>query len=105
MPAILSLDRPFTGEHVSVVGKGGVLSRKDLRSVIERLGGSCAFSLTPNTTIVVTTGEPLPGEAERRVVEDEHIVALHDWFGAGILRVDDERPQHPFGHLLHRIDV
>lgn len=75
VPAILPLDRPFNAEHVSVLGKGGVLSRKDLRSVIERLGGFCAFTLTPSTTIVVTTGGPLPGEWPPRVrrvlTEDE----------------------------------
>ena len=75
VPAVLPLDRPFNAEHVSVVGKGGVLSRKDLRTVIERLGGSCAFTLSSNTTVVVTTGDPLPAEWPPRVrrvmTEDE----------------------------------
>jgi tetratricopeptide (TPR) repeat protein len=75
VPAIVSLDRPFNAEHVSVMGKGGVLSRKDLRTVIERLGGTCAFTLTPHTTMIVTTGDSLPAEWPDRVrrvmTEDE----------------------------------
>jgi len=74
-PAIIPLERPFASEHVSVVGKGGVLSRRDIRSVVERLGGTCAFTLTPHTTIIVTTGEPFLGDWPPRVrrvmTEDE----------------------------------
>ena len=92
VPAILSLDRPFNAEHVSVVGKGGLLSRKDLRSVIERLGGSCAFSVTPNTTIIVTTGDPLPAEwpaRVRRVMTEDELCLL-----AGLPDLDTLRTQY-----------
>jgi tetratricopeptide (TPR) repeat protein len=59
---MVPLDRPFHAEHVSVVGKGGVLSRKDLRTVIERLGGTCSFTVTPHTSIIVTTGVVATGD-------------------------------------------
>jgi tetratricopeptide (TPR) repeat protein len=61
-------------EHVSVVGRGGVLSRRDLRSVIERLGGTCGFAVTPHTTVVITTGDAAgtwPQSVRRVMTEDE----------------------------------
>lgn len=42
---------------MAVLGRGGVLSRRDLRAVIERLGGTCAFTLSDHTTTVVRIGD------------------------------------------------
>lgn len=47
-------DRPFAGQTVAVVGRGGVLSRRDLRAVIERLGGRCTFAVPDPSTVVLT---------------------------------------------------
>ncbi len=85
-------DRPLTAEHVSVVGRGGVLSRRDLRSVVERLGGTCAFAVTPHTTVVVTTGDPLPGEWPahvRRVMTEDELCRL-----AGLPDLDTLRARY-----------
>jgi hypothetical protein len=54
---ILPAERPFAGQHVAVVGKGGVLSRRDMRALVERLGGTCAFTLSDHTTIVIRAGD------------------------------------------------
>ena len=92
MPAPIPVDHPFAAEHVSVVGKGGVLSRRDLRSVVERLGGTCAFTLNPNTTIIVTTGDPLPAEwpaSVRRVMTEDEVCRI-----AGLPDLETLRAQY-----------
>ncbi|MCR4375860.1 MAG: tetratricopeptide repeat protein [Acidobacteria bacterium] len=92
MPAQMPSERPLTAEHVSVVGRGGVLSRRDLRSVVERLGGTCAFAVTPHTTVVVTTGDPLPGEWPahvRRVMTEDELCRL-----AGLPDLDTLRARY-----------
>src|SRR5690606_5928903 len=48
-------------QHVAVLGKGGVLSRRDMRALVERLGGTCAFSLSDHSTIVIRTGDAPAG--------------------------------------------
>jgi tetratricopeptide (TPR) repeat protein len=92
VPAKILADRPFTAEHVSVVGKSSVLSRRDLRSVVERLGGTCAFALTASTTVVITTGDPLPTEWPphvRRVLTDDGLCRL-----AGLPDLDTLRARY-----------
>ncbi|MSO48513.1 MAG: tetratricopeptide repeat protein [Acidobacteria bacterium] len=92
MPAPIPVDHPFAAEHVSVVGKGGVLSRRDLRSVVERLGGTCAFTPNPNTTIIVTTGDSLPAEwpaSVRRVMTEDELCRL-----AGLPDLETLRAQY-----------
>ncbi len=61
--ATIPAERPFAGQQVAVLGKPGVLSRRDLRALVERLGGVCAFALSDRTTIVIPTGDPLPDQA------------------------------------------
>jgi tetratricopeptide (TPR) repeat protein len=69
----LSVDRPFSGQHVSVLGKLSVLSKRDLRALVERLGGVFHPDLAPNTTIVVTGTDLLdvPQGVERVLTEDD----------------------------------
>jgi tetratricopeptide (TPR) repeat protein len=50
-------ERPFAGEHVALVGRLTLLSRRDTRSIVERLGGLFSSEVTPVTTMVVTSGE------------------------------------------------
>lgn len=50
MPA---LGRLFSGRQVSLVGRLTVLSRRDVRTLVERLGGTFSANLTPRTTAVV----------------------------------------------------
>ena len=46
-------EHPFAGEHVSVAGRLALFSRRDLRTLVERLGGSFSADITPRTTLVV----------------------------------------------------
>jgi tetratricopeptide (TPR) repeat protein len=41
------------GQHVSVAGKLGVLSKRDARAIIERLGGTFHAEVTPRTTVLI----------------------------------------------------
>jgi tetratricopeptide (TPR) repeat protein len=50
-------DRLFTGHQVTLVGRLSVLSRRDVRALVERLGGTFSTSLTPRTTAIVTGEE------------------------------------------------
>jgi len=69
----MSADRPFSGQHVSVLGKLSVLSKRDMRALVERLGGVFHPDLAPSTTIVVTGTDLLevPAGVERVLTEDE----------------------------------
>jgi tetratricopeptide (TPR) repeat protein len=66
-------DRPFAGHHVAVVGKLSLLSKRDARRLVERLGGLFAPELTARTTMVVLGGNPvdLPSTVQRVLSEDE----------------------------------
>ena len=52
-----SSDRPLTGEQVTLVGKPAVLSRRDTRALVERLGGTFSTAMTPRTTMVILGGD------------------------------------------------
>jgi len=68
-----SADHPFAGQHVSVVGRLSLLSKRDTRAIVERLGGVFASDLTPRTTIVVTGEEAseVPSHVNRVLSESE----------------------------------
>src|SRR5262245_2439192 len=68
-----SADRPFAGQHVSLVGRLSLLSKRDTRAIVERLGGVFASDLTPRTTIVVTGEEAsdVPSHVRRVLSESE----------------------------------
>ena len=68
-----SAERPFGSEQVSLVGKLSLLSKKDTRTIVERLGGVFSPDLTPRTTILVTSGElsEVPQHVTRVITEDE----------------------------------
>ncbi len=69
---IPSADRPLTGQHVALLGKLRLLSRRDVRSIVERMGGAFSSDLTPKTTVVLTgTDAPPPPDHVRRVVTEE----------------------------------
>ena len=46
-------DRPLTGHQVALVGKLRLLSKRDARTLVEKLGGTFSSDLTPRTTAVV----------------------------------------------------
>ena len=58
---------------MALLGKLSVLSKRDTRSVVERLGGTFAAELTPRTTVVISASEPLvvPAHVMRVLTEDE----------------------------------
>ncbi|MEZ5318833.1 MAG: tetratricopeptide repeat protein [Vicinamibacterales bacterium] len=64
---------PFSGEQVALVGRLSLLSRRDARALVERLGGTFSRDLTPRTTIVVA-GEDraaVPGHVRRVLSESD----------------------------------
>jgi tetratricopeptide (TPR) repeat protein len=66
-------DRPFTGLQVAVVGKLALLSRRETRTIVERLGGTLASELTPDTAVVVAASDAgaWPPHVRRVVSEDD----------------------------------
>ena len=57
--SIQPVEHPFSGQHVSLVGKLTVFSKRDARTLVERLGGVFSADLTPRTTIIVTGADPV----------------------------------------------
>jgi tetratricopeptide (TPR) repeat protein len=54
-------DRPFAGQQVALVGKPGVLSKRNIRSLVERLGGTFSPAITPRTTVVIVAPDQKTG--------------------------------------------
>ena len=46
-----SADRPFAGQHVALLGKLRLLSKRDVRSLIERLGGGDAMAIVSSMNV------------------------------------------------------
>jgi len=55
-----SPERPLAGEQVTLLGKLSVLSKRDVRALIERLGGTFSGTVTPRTTVVIVPGDGQP---------------------------------------------
>jgi tetratricopeptide (TPR) repeat protein len=53
-PVSVSGERSLKGQHVSLVGRLSVLSRRDVRAIVERLGATFSPDVTPRTTVVVS---------------------------------------------------
>ena len=66
-------EHPFAGEHVSVAGRLALFSRRDLRTLVERLGGSFSADITPRTTVVVAApdADSLPESVKRVLSEND----------------------------------
>lgn len=62
MPELVDPILPFAGQQVALAGRLSVLSRRDVRSLVERQGGTFSSAVTPRTTLLVTgpeaTGTP-----------------------------------------------
>lgn len=71
--AIPPADRPLTGQHVAILGKLRLLSRRDVRALVERMGGAFSSDLTPKTTMVLAGADapPAPDHVHRVVTEEE----------------------------------
>lgn len=61
------------GQHVAVVGKLAVLSRRDVRAIVERLGATFHADVTPRTTVLIgeLDGESRPEHVARVLSEGE----------------------------------
>jgi tetratricopeptide (TPR) repeat protein len=61
LPATSPPDRPFAGAQVALIGKPGVLSKREIRGLIERLGGTFSPAVTPRTTVAVVGADAKAG--------------------------------------------
>ena len=73
LPASLPGERSLAGQQVALVGRLSLLTRRDTRSIVERLGGTFSTELTPRTTVVVlgADGRDLPSHVRRVLSEAE----------------------------------
>ena len=67
----------FAGEHVAVSGKLSLLTKRDVRAVVERLGGVFSSEMTDGTSVLVTAGEPIavPPTVHRVLTENDLCLA------------------------------
>jgi tetratricopeptide (TPR) repeat protein len=67
-----SARQPFAGDHVATTGRLTLFSKRDVRALVERLGGVFTPDITPRTTIIVSAAhfiDPPPGV--RRVLNED----------------------------------
>lgn len=69
----LSHPRPLSGESVALVGRLSVLSRRDIRAIVERLGGTFTADVSDETTMVVSSGRATAPEHVRRVITENDL--------------------------------
>jgi tetratricopeptide (TPR) repeat protein len=64
---------PLSGQQVALAGKLSLLSRRDVRAIVERLGGTFSADLTPRTTVLVAGAEAgdAPPQVTRVLTEDD----------------------------------
>lgn len=64
---------PLSGQQVALAGKLSLLSRRDVRAIVERLGGTFTAELTPRTTVLVAGAEAgdAPPHVTRVLTEDD----------------------------------
>jgi tetratricopeptide (TPR) repeat protein len=63
---------PFAGDQVAATGKLTLFSRRDVRALVERLGGVFSSEITPRTTVIVSAGQILdPPPAVRRILNED----------------------------------
>ena len=68
---------PFSGEHVAAAGKLSLFTRRDVRTLVERLGGVFSVDVTPRTSVLIASSEPtaVPSTVKRVVSENELCLA------------------------------
>jgi tetratricopeptide (TPR) repeat protein len=67
IPESLSPERPLAGERVAITGKMVTLSRRDIRAIVERLGGEVIDDGAPGATVVVGDYGPLQASDEHGI--------------------------------------
>jgi tetratricopeptide (TPR) repeat protein len=85
-----SAHSPFHGQQVAIVGRLTLLSKRNTRSIVERLGGTFSPDLTPRTTVVVTGDalQDMPPHV-RRVLSEGDLCRV-----AGLPDLDTLRSQY-----------
>ena len=80
----------FVGQQVAVVGRLSLLSKRDLRALVEQLGGTFSADMTTRTTVVVTGDGPqdMPSHV-RRVLSEADLCRV-----AGLPDLDTLRSQY-----------
>jgi len=65
--------QPFAGDHVAISGRLALFSKRDVRSLVERLGGVFSADVTPRTTVIISAATLLdpPATVRRVLTEDE----------------------------------
>jgi tetratricopeptide (TPR) repeat protein len=86
---IPSSDRPFSGQQVALVGKLSLLSRREVRAIVERLGGTFSPEITARTTLVVSADAPDDAPQVERVLSERDLCAV-----AGLPDLDTLRSQY-----------
>ncbi len=73
MPVSLPAERPLAGQQVALIGRLSLLTRRNIRAIVERLGGTYSAELTPRTTAVVvgTDVASVPAQVRRVLSEEE----------------------------------
>ena len=72
-----SENHPFAGEHVAAAGKLTLFSRRDLRTLVERLGGVFAADVSSRTSVLIAATDLLAvPESVRRVLSEADLCTL-----------------------------
>jgi hypothetical protein len=72
-----SREHPFAGDHVSVAGRLTMFSRREVRRLVERLGGSFSADISPRTTVVVRAPESeMPDSTQARVLSESDLCTI-----------------------------
>ena len=73
-------NHPFAGEHVAIAGKLSLLGKRDVRTLVERLGGVFAPEMSESTSLLVTTGDPVAvPPTVRRVMSEDELCRTAGW--------------------------
>jgi tetratricopeptide (TPR) repeat protein len=84
-----SAERVLAGQHVALVGKLAVLSRRDARTVVERLGGTFSLDVTDRTTVIVVPDQAPALDHKGRVISERELCVA-----AGLPDLDTLRSQY-----------
>jgi tetratricopeptide (TPR) repeat protein len=75
-----SPNHAFAGDHVTVAGRLTLLTRRDVRAVVERLGGVFTPDLTERTSVLVAGGDLLSMPSSvRRVLSEDDLCRVAGW--------------------------
>ena len=91
LPFDTPADLAFKGETLVFIGRLWSLGRKDARSTVERLGGTCGEDITPHTTSVVVGADTYPqGVPTAEALAEDH--SVHAQKLRRVAQLNEERP-------------